>query len=124
MTEKNKFLGKLGKELLETRPIGGRIPKENYNEWEEFKSNCLIAGLKLNPYGILDMVATNNKINRVLFPIADSYGFKPIAFKNEVIDSILEALSEIADKKLNEEPNKFKKEVYSEIKDAIKINIQ
>jgi hypothetical protein len=124
MTEKNKFLGPLGKEIFETRPIGGRIPKESYNEWEDFKSKCGIAGLKPNPYGMLDMLTTYNKINKVIFPIANSYGFKPIEFKNKVIDIILQSLSEITDSKWDKESKEVKEAVYEKIKTAIQPNKQ
>lgn len=114
--KENGVLGPLGKELLETRPIGGRIPKEKYREWQIFKNRCYIAGVKPNPDGLLDMLETYNKINSVIFSLARVYGFKPLPFKDEILTIMLNSLNELNEQKeLKQEAFQLKKNLHNKI---------
>ena len=41
------------------------------------------------------MIKTYNKINRVLFPMANSLGYTPVKFKNEILDLVLKLIKDI-----------------------------
>lgn len=118
------LLGPLGKEWVDTRPVGGRIPRKEFEEWRKFKSGCSIAGLQLSPDGMLDMLRTYNRVNEVTFPIARAYGLKPVLFKNEVLEIILSSLSELDQKEWAKDANKFKETIRNKLNNVVKVSTQ
>ena len=123
-TKKDSLLGSKGLEWLDTRPVGGRIRKEDFDEWEKFKSRCSIAGIKMSPDGMLDMLKTYNSINEILYPMASAYDFKPIQFKNDVLEIMLSALKEKSKKSWVEDSAKLKTKIHEKLNTAVKISIQ
>jgi hypothetical protein len=77
---------------FDTRPVGGHIPIARFQEWEEYAARCKKHGISVSYEGFFDMLTTSNKINKVLFPLAEKYGYDPVKFKNETIDIMLSAL--------------------------------
>jgi hypothetical protein len=122
--EKDSLLGPVGQEWFNTRPVGGRIPKKRFDEWEKFKNRCFVAGLKMSPDGILDMLETYNRINDVLYPMASAYDFKPVQFKNDVLDIILGALKEISKDKWKEDSTKIKTKIHDKLNEIVKVSIE
>jgi len=118
---KSKILGPTGEYFLNTRPVGGRIPRKDYPEWENFKSKCAVAGIKVNPEGLIDMIKSYNKMNKVLYPIASLYDFNPVEFRNDVLDIVLSKFEEIIDKKeWKKDSVKVKQQMRTELHDIAK----
>ena len=128
MSKDNKkrsgLLGPLGREWVETRPVGGRIPKDNFDEWETFKSRCAIAGLQLSPDGLLDMLVTYNKLNSVIFRIANSYGLRPIHFKDKIMDMVLEVLNKVDEKKVDESIQTVIENIRQQMEEEMRVKVQ
>lgn len=122
--KKSDILGPAGRLLIDTKPVGGRIPKKEYDEWTKFKARCSIAGIQLSPYGMLDMLQTYNRINEVIFPLAGSYDFQPIEFKNDVLDIILNSLKELGKKEeWKNDSAKVKENIKSKLDHIVKVSI-
>lgn len=121
---KNSILGPTGRLLVDTKPVGGRIPRNEYDEWLKFKSRCSIAGIQMNPDGMVDMVKTYNRINEVIFPMASSYDFKPIKLKNIVLDIMLKAIKEMDADEWKDDSKKVKHKIKTRLEKAVKVNIQ
>jgi len=121
---KNSILGPTGRMLVDTKPVGGRIPRSHYGEWEKFKSRCTIASLQVSPMGMLDMLQTYNKINDIIFPMASAYNFQPIQFKNDVLDIMLHALKELNQQKWIKDSETFKSQIKEKIDEVVKVSIE
>ena len=95
--EKEKTLGaKIKKGIdnyFDTRSVGGHIPTDQFNEWEDYVARCKTHGISVSYEGFFDMLKTTNRINKVLFPLAEKCGYDPVEFKNEAIDIMLASLA-------------------------------
>ena len=125
MIEENRssILGPTGRMLVDTKPVGGRIPKHKYDEWLDFKEGCRNAGLQLSPDGMIDMIETYNRINKAVFPMARIYGFEKIEFKNAVIDIILQEIKSLNIAEWEKDSKKIKSKIKDKLNSAIKVSI-
>lgn len=94
--EQGKMIGRIAIEEINrrfnTKPIGGRIPVDCH-DWDEYGLICDRYHISKSYAGFLDMVQTSNRINMVLFPLADKYHCDPLRFKNDVLDAMLSLFS-------------------------------
>jgi len=123
---KPRILGPTGIKLvrfLKMKPVGGRIPEEKYSEWETYKNHCRHSGLKISDEGFLDMLQTHNKINKTLYPMANNFGYKPVEFKNIIIDVFLGTVSNINQDKWKKDSDHLKKEIVNGLENSLSIKL-
>lgn len=104
----SSLLGRRGKLLIETRPIGGRIPVAEFGEWEDFKGYCAIVGLKLSPDGMLDMLRTYNKIYHAVIPVAREHSLAPATLKDDLLVAFLAELEKMHNGQTKQTSQKMK----------------
>jgi hypothetical protein len=118
--------------LFPIRSKGGRI---SVQYWDEYVLICERYGISKSYEGFSDMVRTSNRINKVLFPLADRHHCDPMSFKNDVLDAVLCAFSAMEKngmsgmmKKVvldrNRELSTMDKRFKDEISNAIKKNME
>ena len=124
------IVGPRGKRVIYSRFFSGGIHKDDIEELEEFKQNCSKKGIKMNYNGKKQscgwsiLFKRNNKIERVLIPIANMSGIDVDIFIDEVIDELLDSIKkQCEEKELTRESESFKKSTVSKIiSNVIKVN--
>jgi len=112
--EEHKILGPTGIKMfnwVKMKPVGARIPAEYIKEWEFYKRQCIISGLKISDEGFLDMLLTHNRITKTLYPMANRYGYNPAEFKNSIISAVLDTIDNIDDGKWQKDSKVLKDEI-------------
>ena len=126
--KKNKrLLSPTGEKIIEymkRKPVGGHIPSSEYDAWEKYKGRCNQAGVSVSCEGFLDMLKTHNKINDVMFPIANSYGYSPLKFKNEMIDVLLRTVQSLDNKKMIKESDKLHSEILDDTSETLLVKLR
>lgn len=128
MKKESKILGPTGIKIRdyltgEMKPVGGRIPEEEFGEWETYKKQCNRSGLKVSDEGLLDMIKTHNKITLALYPMAHEMGYKAVDFKNIMVDVFLDVISNINDEKWKKDSEKLRKEIIHGFEDSLSIKL-
>ena len=116
------IVGPRGKRILHSRFFSGGIHKDDIEELEEFKQNCSKKGIKMNYNGKQQscgwsiLFKRNNKIEKILVPIADMSGIDTDIFIDEVISELLNSIKkQCEEKELTRESESFKKSTISKI---------
>lgn len=97
--ENENIVGPRGKRLLYSRFFSGGISKDDAKHLEEFKTNCSRKNSHMNydgkkkDCGWSILLKRNNKIEKVLIPIAEASGFDVDIFIDEMIDQFLKNIS-------------------------------
>ena len=117
-----EIVGPRGKRILHSRFFSGGIHKDDIEELEEFKQNCSKKGIKMNYNGKQQscgwsiLFKRNNKIERILVPIANMSGIDTDTFIDEVIAELLDSIKkQCEEKELTRESESFKKSTVSKI---------
>jgi len=98
-----------------TRPVGGRIPVEKYDVWERLKLRAKESGMSTSEY-FVDSLETIEKINDVLFPIADSFSRKRIEFKNDMMRVLVQSVEGLDSAELIKKSDKLHEEISTTLK--------
>jgi len=126
----NDIVGPRGKRVLHSRFFSGGIHKDDIEELEEFKQNCSKKGIKMSYNGKQQscgwtiLFRRNNKIEKILVPIANMSGIDIDVFIDEVIAELLDSIKkQCEEKELARESESFKKNTVSKIiSNVIKVN--
>lgn len=122
--QSSSLLGRRGRLFIETRPVGGRIPNDQFGEWEDFKGNCAIVGLKLSPDGMLDMLKTYNKIYHAVIPVARELSLAPVALKADLLVAFLSELEKMQDGQTSRANKKMRQAMEKTMQSAAKTVVQ
>ncbi|MBE3086241.1 MAG: hypothetical protein IMZ64_08495 [Bacteroidetes bacterium] len=105
---------------FDTRSVGGHIPIDRFQEWDEYTMRCKKHGISVSYEGFFDMLTTSNKINKILFPLAEKYGYDPVEFKNEIIDIMLSTLDIVGSTDIFERIENIHDEVLLQVNEKFK----
>lgn len=122
-----KLLSPTGEKVLEyvtRKAVGGHIPASEFGEWEKYKKRCDRAGVSISCEGFLDMLKTHNKINDVMYPIANSYGYSPLKFKNEIVEVLLQIVKELDNKRLVKEASQLHEDIIDKTSEKLSIELK
>lgn len=120
------MVGARGKRLLNSKFFAGGIYKDDLKYLIEFKSNCSRKGTHMSYDGTkrgcawATMLKRNNRIERILLPIAEASKMDVDVFIDEVIDEFLDNVeAECVRKDLANKVGSFRKDTISKVVNKI-----
>lgn len=77
-----------------TKSIAGFMRKDDYYIYEELRDRWKKQGLSISYTAFAHAIKLVNEIEKVTFPIANKFGRDPLQFTNDIIDTLILALTE------------------------------
>jgi len=96
-----KYLTDQGRRLVDifsskdhTKSIGGYMRTDEYHIYEELRDRWKKHGLSVSYTAFAHSIKLVNEIEKVTFPIALKFGRDPLQFTNDIVDTLILAVTE------------------------------